>query len=326
MPQLRLTRTLKLLPALILVALVLPSASFGQATRTWVSGVGDDVNPCSRTAPCKTFAGAISKTARGGIINTLDDGGFGALTITKSITIDGGHHTSSVLSSGVNGIIINITDLVNDPTAKVTLRNLDIAGNTNLGPPASALGVNGVRIIGSTKTVKIQNVDIHDFSQNGIDFKVTNPGVSRLSLTKSDVFDNGGNGVGIAPGNGVISVATVRNTDFDGNRCGIAASQFGLGTTFGGTDCGAPGPTGGTGMAIANVFSSGFAGNGNAGVFATGGNSMIRLSNNNVMGNAFGLRQINSASIKSFGNNQFGDNGVDGTPNGPNLTFLKRGH
>src|SRR5919112_882413 len=93
-----------------------------QATRTWVSGVGDDVNPCSRTAPCKTFAGAISKTARGGIINTLDDGGFGAVTITKSITIDGGSHQSSILASGTNGVIINITDLVNDPRAKVTLR------------------------------------------------------------------------------------------------------------------------------------------------------------------------------------------------------------
>ncbi|HYP49581.1 MAG TPA: hypothetical protein VEQ34_01475, partial [Pyrinomonadaceae bacterium] len=59
-----------------------------QATRTWVSGVGDDVNPCSRTAPCKTFAGAISKTAKGGQISILDPGGFGTLTITKSITVD----------------------------------------------------------------------------------------------------------------------------------------------------------------------------------------------------------------------------------------------
>ena len=50
-----------------------------QATRTWVSGVGDDVNPCSRTAPCKTFAGAISKTAAGGYINCIDPGGFGGV-------------------------------------------------------------------------------------------------------------------------------------------------------------------------------------------------------------------------------------------------------
>lgn len=75
-----------------------------QATRTWVSGVGDDANPCSRTAPRKTFAGAISKTAAKGEINVLDPGGFGAVTITKSITIDGsGGSIAGVLVSGVSG-------------------------------------------------------------------------------------------------------------------------------------------------------------------------------------------------------------------------------
>ena len=82
-----LSRILKLSPVLVLIALAIPGSAFGQATRTWVSGVGDDANPCSRTAPCKTFAGAISKTANGGEINCLDPGGFGGLTITKSLTI-----------------------------------------------------------------------------------------------------------------------------------------------------------------------------------------------------------------------------------------------
>src|SRR5262245_3518643 len=83
------------------------SLAHAQATRTWVSGVGDDVNPCSRTAPCKTFAGAISKTAAGGEINCLDPGGFGAVTITKSITIDCVHTVGGVLASLVSGIIVN---------------------------------------------------------------------------------------------------------------------------------------------------------------------------------------------------------------------------
>src|SRR3712207_9308793 len=82
-------RLAALLPALALLAFALPSTASAQATRTWVSGVGDDVNPCSRTAPCKTFAGAISKTAAGGEMNVLDPGGFGGVTITKSITIKG---------------------------------------------------------------------------------------------------------------------------------------------------------------------------------------------------------------------------------------------
>ncbi|MDX6509725.1 MAG: hypothetical protein QOG81_1477, partial [Gaiellaceae bacterium] len=90
-------RIAKLAPAIAVAALVLPATAFGQATRTWVSGVGDDANPCSRTAPCKTFAGAISKTATGGEINAIDPGGFGAVTITKAITID--------LSSTLGGVL-----------------------------------------------------------------------------------------------------------------------------------------------------------------------------------------------------------------------------
>src|SRR6266850_7628292 len=87
----------------LLFTLAFASLAQAQATRTWVSGVGDDANPCSRTAPCKTFAGAISKTATGGYINAIDPGGFGQVTITKSITIDGGGTHASILAAGVNG-------------------------------------------------------------------------------------------------------------------------------------------------------------------------------------------------------------------------------
>src|SRR5205814_1796923 len=98
-----------------------PTIGGGQATRTWVSGVGDDANPCSRTAPCKTFAGAISKTATGGEINVIDPGGFGALTITKGITIDGNGTFASILAAATTGITVNAG------TADViTLRNLSI--------------------------------------------------------------------------------------------------------------------------------------------------------------------------------------------------------
>src|SRR5213592_4007874 len=100
-------RLAKFVPALALLALAVPSSAFGQATRTWVSGVGDDANPCSRTAPCKTFAGAISKTAAGGEINCIDPGGFGAVTITKSLAIDCGTNAGGILNAGVNGVIIN---------------------------------------------------------------------------------------------------------------------------------------------------------------------------------------------------------------------------
>lgn len=132
-----------------------------QATRTWVSGVGDDVNPCSRTAPCKTFAGAISKTATGGEISILDPGGFGAVTITKSITIDGGGIIGSILASFTNGIIINAVDAV------VTLRHLSING------AGSTLGTNGIKIIAGKKVI-IEDCTISNFSQKGIEINTTN--------------------------------------------------------------------------------------------------------------------------------------------------------
>src|SRR5664279_1409381 len=85
-----------------------------QATRTFASGVGNDADPCSRTAPCKTFAGAISKTFINGEIDCLDPGGFGAVTITKSISIDCTGTYGSILASGTNGVVINIPVGAND--------------------------------------------------------------------------------------------------------------------------------------------------------------------------------------------------------------------
>jgi hypothetical protein len=128
---------LAMIPAMIIVTLFSVPAK-AQATRTWVSGVGDDANPCSRTAPCKTFAGAISKTAAGGEINVLDPGGFGAVTITKSIQILS-QFEAGVLVSGTNGIIVNA------PAAsdKVLLEGLDIEG---LGT-----GLDGVKMVGTGK-------------------------------------------------------------------------------------------------------------------------------------------------------------------------------
>ncbi len=134
--------------------------AMAQATRSWVSGVGDDANPCSRTAPCKTLAGAISKTATGGEINILDPGGFGAVTITKSITIDGGGVIGSILSSATNGIIVNA------PNALVTIRNFSING------AGTTLGINGIRVI-NVKKLLVENCILSNFSANGIDFNNT---------------------------------------------------------------------------------------------------------------------------------------------------------
>src|ERR671916_628572 len=130
MSKLRLT--LNIFGALVFTLLV-SSAAQAQATRTWVSGVGDDVNPCSRTAPCKTYAGAISKTAVHGEISTLDPGGFGTVTITKSITIEGtqGQGYGSILHSATTGVSIPFDNFtaVGETQKTVRLRNLSINGS-----------------------------------------------------------------------------------------------------------------------------------------------------------------------------------------------------
>src|SRR5262245_49459460 len=119
----QITKRLFVLTALVFAATVIPARA--QATRTWVSGVGDDANPCSRTAPCKTFAGAISKTMTDGVISVLDPGGFGDVTITKAITIDGGGIEGSIIAGGTNAINVSGALL---GSGVVTIRNLAIYG------------------------------------------------------------------------------------------------------------------------------------------------------------------------------------------------------
>lgn len=138
---------------LALFALV-PSLCLAQATRTWVSGVGDDANPCSRTAPGKTFAGAISKTAVGGVISILDPGGFGTVTITKAITIGGETFEGSILTPGAHGVVITA-----GTNAVVILRNLSIEG--------AGTGRSGV-LINSAKAVHIVNCRIIGCLESGI--------------------------------------------------------------------------------------------------------------------------------------------------------------
>jgi hypothetical protein len=187
-------------PSAILGGLLLAVAGIApaqaQATRTWVSGVGDDANPCSRTAPCKTFAGAISKTAANGEINCIDPGGFGAVTIGKSITISCSNVEAGVLVSGTNGIIINLPN----STDRVELQGLDIEG---LGT-----GLDGVKIIGSGATL-IRNCRINHFTGNG----VSAVGTVNASVTIIDSFiTNNAGGVNIAGAGNVAQFGTLLRT------------------------------------------------------------------------------------------------------------------
>src|ERR1044072_9341783 len=190
--------------ALVAFIFAVSSAAQAQATRTWVSGVGNDANPCSRTAPCKTFAGAISKTATGGEINALDPGGYGAVTITKSITIDGGAgQIASVLAAGTNGIIINAG--ANDT---VTLRNIEINGVR--GTPTG--GLNGVRFLAGA-ALHIENCRIFGFTQNAIDVNVNTSSPVKVTVTETNLTSNNGKGLNARnAGTGNVFLAGHRST------------------------------------------------------------------------------------------------------------------
>ena len=168
----------KFLQFVLCISLSLFSAIIAdaQATRTWVSGVGDDVNPCSRTAPCKTFAGAISKTATNGEINCLDPAGYGAVTITKSITIDCRDTQGSILSAGTNGVIVNVTSNANTKKA-VKLRGISING--------AGTGINGIRLL-AAKTLNVEDVVIDGTTLHGISVE----GSSQVAVNNSTIRSN----------------------------------------------------------------------------------------------------------------------------------------
>ena len=183
---------------LALALCLFSSAAFAQATRTWVSGVGDDVNPCSRTAPCKTWAGAISKTAVGGEIDALDPAGFGTVTIVKSITLNGSGTLASIAApGGINGIIINGAGI------NVVLRNIEING--------FGTGLNAVRIL-NANSVRFDHDHILGFSGRGIDIQSTSP--VKVTIDDSIIRNNAGIGVAAASG---VSMLDISHSYIEGN-------------------------------------------------------------------------------------------------------------
>ncbi len=179
------------------------SIAQGQATRTWVSGVGDDANPCSRTAPCKTYAGAISKTAAGGIISTLDPGGFGSVTITKSITIEGTGTLGSILNASTH-VIVNAAT-----TDVIVLRDLSLHG--------AGTGLNGLRILAAGE-VYVQHCNIQNNAGDGIDIAPGSAGlVQKVFVQDSRIMNNTGKGIEVIPTGTATVKLVVENSEISGN-------------------------------------------------------------------------------------------------------------
>ena len=280
------------------------------ATRTWVSGVGDDVNPCSRTAPCKTFAGAIAKSAVGGEISVLDPGGFGAVTITKSITIDGGKGAGfgSILGSFTNGIIINAA--ANDV---VTLRNLSING--------AGTGIIGIRIL-AAETVFIEDCQIFGFRGTtgtnpgrGISDERTTGG--RLFVSNTVVRNNAAGGIVIQPASGSTRInVSLENVLLEGNGGGLAVRTGGLVTVSnsvmtGNNDFGLNAAEA-AGSTEVNVESCIVSHNG-TGVLVQSGTPTVRLSNTTIVNNTVGIK-LTSGTVATYVNNKITANGSGNAP------------
>jgi hypothetical protein len=281
----------------LIFPLLASAPAHAQATRTWVSGVGDDANPCSRTAPCKTFAGAISKTAINGEINCLDPGGFGGITITKAITLNCSATLGSILVAGTNGVTINAG--VNDI---VVLRGIQLQGLS----PTSPAGLVGVKIL-SAKTVSIEDCVVTQFSQQGISDART-AGGTKLLIRNTVVSHNASTGIS-------LGAAATNNVEIE-NSSSIN-NLFGIGTATGSNVVVKRSvlSNNGTGVeadsgANVTIDDSAISGNG-TGVQATAGN--IRLSNSDIN---FSTINGMTGSPTSYGNNRvFGNAGTTATTN-----------
>ena len=291
---------------LIAVLLLLATSSvFAQATRTWVSGVGDDANPCSRTAPCKTFAGAISKTAPGGTIDALDPGGFGAVTITKAITIEAVGTVASVLVAGTNGIVVAAG--ANDV---VTLRGLTVEG-------LNGSGLNGIRFTSGAKLI-VERCVVQGFSLNGIDFEPS--AASLLLVTDTTVNNTTGavtaavfvQGSGPSPSASLDRTRLVQNAGFglqvkngivEIRHSTVSQNAFGI-NSFSSAS-----------TARITVDDAIVADNSSSGVTTSGSQATIALSRSTVTNNSTGI----GGKVSSFGDNRIFNNLTDGTPFGTNL-------
>jgi hypothetical protein len=257
-----LTRTLAALAAFATTALLFAAPASAQATRTWVSGVGDDANPCSRTAPCKTFAGAISKTAAAGEIDCLDPGGFGALTITKSITID------CTAAGSVGGVLVSGTNafVVATGATQVQLIGLDMDG--------IGTGLNAVLVNGSNINVSILNCLIYEFqsasSTTGAAVLVN--GTNDKVYVQNSVIRNNNAGVAVQPSSGGASVE-LDHVYIDNNSTATAGALSGS-VIVG---------TGGVAILNASTLTSGSPAVNNSGTVFSYGNNMIRGT---IMGTA----------------------------------------
>lgn len=187
--------------------------------RTWVSGTGDDANPCSRDAPCRTFAGAITKTAQNGEIDALDPHGYGAFTVTKSITVEGTGTLAGVLASSTTGIIINLDPALGNTDAvhTIRLRGLALNGSAN----NSKTGIRGINVASTNFTdlkVFIEDLVIDGFVNEGILYSVNG---GDLIVKNTTIRNNNKAGIRVDSSGANLAYVSLNRVSTDLNQEGV---------------------------------------------------------------------------------------------------------
>jgi hypothetical protein len=294
--------------SLSMIAFALTGTAYAQATRTWISGVGDDANPCSRTAPCKTWAGAISKTAIGGEMDALDPGGFGTLTITKSITVDGGGgQVASILASGTNGV-----NVIAASTDVVILRNLRFNGLLCNTTGCTTPGIIGISLFTAARVV-IENCEIFGFSTSGISV-VPSSGTMNVEIQKTTI-NTSVEGVLVNPSGGATANVVIDGSHIDNNTGGGIKVTGTTGTTEKvAINNSSFSLNGGNGVNAVSAGSTAsvdlervtLANNGAAGVQAnlTGGFDTVTVGDSLLSNNATAWNIAGGATLNSYKNNQ----------------------
>jgi hypothetical protein len=285
------------------------------ASRTWVSGTTTaTMNPCTRTAPCQTFAQAYAVTDAGGEINCVDPGSFGTLTITQSITISCEAGTAGILGSGGNaGIVINVA-----PTDTVYLRGLDVEG----GPGTDGIFFNGAG------TLHVEKCLIRGFNASGFGFGIyfVPSGTASLFVADTVVTDNGTAGSGgniiltpISSASVNVSLERVQMTngtfgvDADGSQGSFLSVSVTDSLASGNLHSGIISETtnGRTIMMVNHTTSSN---NGTYGLKADGANAELIVGSSVISGNGTGVVIKNGATLLSYQDNRIDLNAVNGTP------------
>jgi len=294
--------------ALLLVCGLATAPAQAQLSRTFVSSVsGNDANDCNRLTPCRTLQGAHDKTNDQGEITVLDPGGYGGVTITKSISIvnAGGGEAGILVSAGATGVTIDAP-----ATASVSLRGLAIQG--------SGFGGSTGLVFNSGQALTLTNCVIRDHTADGIEFIPS--GSSRLALANTLVADNGGFGIVVQPsGAGAVKAELdrleihnnisvglfVNGEDSTGTvdaivRDSVAANN-GYGLFVNSTAERAP-----TSLTMVRSVAADSRGNG---IVATGPTATLRIGASTITGNPAGWAVRGGAVLQSFGDDEIAGSG-----------------